>query len=218
MPSAHIPLPTHLFHITNIANIPSILEHGGLWCDRERQARCPAAVNIAYQDLKGRRANTRVEVGAGGYLCDYVPFYFAPRSPMLFAIAKGLVPGYLGGQAGVVYLVSTCELVKEAGLSFVFTDGHAVMKYLTSQFDDLGKLSEIDWPLMRSKYWNDTDEDGDRKRRRQAEFLIRDFCPWGVIKWIGVRDEESARLVQEAMASAGVSDRPSVVTKPGWYY
>jgi hypothetical protein len=214
----HVPRPTHIFHITNVANLPSILENAGLWCERERQTRCPGAVNIAYQDLKGRRSNTPVNVGQRGYLCDYVPFYFASRSPMLFAIAKGLVKGYAGGQANVIYLVSTCERVSELGLPFVFTDGHAVMDRLTNQFDDLDRLSEIDWPLMRSRYWHDTDEDGDRKRRRQAEFLIRDFCPWTLIRWIGVRDRERGRLVQEAMADAVASHRPSVVTKPGWYY
>jgi hypothetical protein len=210
-------MPTPIFHITNVANLPSILAHGGLWCDRERQTRCPGAVNIAYQDLKGRRSNTPVTVGAGGNLCDYVPFYFAPRSPMLFAISRGLVQGYAGGQAGVIYLVSSCEIVAQARLPFVFTDGHAV-KRLTNQFEDLTKLSEIDWPLMRATYWNDTDQDGDRKRIRQAEFLVRDFCPWQFIEFIGVHDEQCAIAVRNALLEAKASRCPDVKIKPGWYY
>ncbi len=210
-------MPTPIFHITNVANLPSILAHDGLWCDRERQTRCPDAVNIAYQDLKGRRSNTSVYVGAGGNLCDYVPFYFAPSSPMLFAISRGLVEGYAGGQAGVIYLVSSCETVVQAGAPFVFTDGHAV-KRLTNQFEDLSKLSEIDWPLMKAKYWHDTDQDGDRKRRRQAEFLVRDFCPWQVIQGIGVYDEEHAAAVREALVSANAPHRPDVKIKRDWYY
>jgi ssDNA thymidine ADP-ribosyltransferase, DarT len=179
--------------------------------------RCPDAVNIAYQDLKGRRSNTSVYVGAGGNLCDYVPFYFATRSPMLFAIMRGLVEGYAGGQAGVIYLVSSCEVIAQAGAHFVFTDGHAV-KRLTNQFEDLSELSQIDWPLMRARYWNDTDEDGDRKRRRQAEFLVRDFCPWRFIDSIGVRDEQCAIAVRNALVEAGAPHCPDVKIKPDWYY
>ena len=40
----------------------------------------------------------------------------------------------------------------------------------------------IDWELMESKYWHDTDEDNSRKRRREAEFLIHKFCPWTLVK------------------------------------
>jgi hypothetical protein len=210
-------MPTPIFHITNTANLPSILAHDGLWCDRERQTRCPDAVNIAYQDLKGRRANTSVYVGPRGNLCDYVPFYFAPRSPMLLAISNGHVPGYVGGKEGVVYLVTSCETVSHAGLPFVFTDGHAV-KRLTNQFDDLAKLTEIDWPLMRARWWNDTDQDGDRKRRRQAEFLVRDFCPWQIIEGIGVYDEKRAAAVRETLANASAPHSPDVKIKRAWYY
>jgi ssDNA thymidine ADP-ribosyltransferase, DarT len=44
----------------------------------------------------------------------------------------------------------------------------------------------IDWDVMKSRYWNDTNEDNDRKRRRQAEFLVRHFSPWQLITEIGV--------------------------------
>ena len=209
-------MSTSIFHITNVVNLNSILNLRGLWCDRERLVRCPNAVNIAYQDLKGRRSQTRVHVGPRGNLCDYVPFYFAPRSPMLFVISQGLVPNYNGGQRGVIYLVSSCESVREAGLGFVFTDGHAV-KRLTCQFDDLDKLSEIDWPLMQATYWNDTDQDGDRKRRRQAEFLVLQFFPWELIETIGVYDAQQADIVRNLLKSKDCH-RPSVKVRPGWYY
>jgi len=204
-----------IFHITNVANIPSILEQGGLWCDRERLQRCPKAVNIAYQDLKERRAQKPVFVGPRGTLADYVPFYFAPRSPMLFAIHKGLVQGYAGGQRGVVHLVSSCEAVRDEGLEFVFTDGRAVKRF-TRQFDNLDQLSEIDWPLMRATYWNDTDDDNDRKRRRQAEFLVRDFVPWTLVKQMVVMDDAQAESVRQQLHSR--DHCPEVVVQRGYYY
>ena len=48
----------------------------------------------------------------------------------------------------------------------------------TDFFDDLKDLDKIDWDLMQSRYWNDTNDDPDRKRRRQAEFLVHEFFPW----------------------------------------
>jgi len=69
------------------------------------------SVGIAYQHIKDRRARKRVPAGPGGTVADYVPFYFAPRSPMLYAITRGLVPGYDGGQSSVVHLVTSTDAV-----------------------------------------------------------------------------------------------------------
>ena len=48
----------------------------------------------------------------------------------------------------------------------------------TDFFDRLDDLDKVDWKIMKSKYWNDTDEDPDRKRRRRAEYLVHQLFPW----------------------------------------
>lgn len=82
-------------------------------------------------------------------VADYVPFYFAPRSPMLFALAMGNVPEYTGGMDPLVYLVTTAERLVHLGLPVLFTDRNAVLK--TARFaHDLSDLDTlIDWSLMR---------------------------------------------------------------------
>jgi hypothetical protein len=85
---------TRVYHITHVQNLQSIIAHNGLWCDNSRQERELDTIGIAHDHIKQRRARRRVHLGAQGTLADYVPFYFAPRSPMLYAIHTGWVEGY----------------------------------------------------------------------------------------------------------------------------
>ena len=102
-----------LYHITHIDNLPRIIAEGGLLCDRLRVQTDVTIKGIAYQHIKDRRAKRIVPIAAQGTLADYVPFYFAPRSPMLFTIHKGKVIGYTEGQKPVIYLVSSVDKVLE---------------------------------------------------------------------------------------------------------
>ncbi len=206
-------VPTLIYHITHIDNLPAILAAGGLRCYRSV---CETGyTNIAHESIQDRRAVTRVPLPPGGDLHDYVPFYFAPRSPMLYAIHAGYVVGYRGGEGSIVHVVTSVEAVRKAALRFVFTDGHAIMP-LTRFHDDLKDLEAIDWPLMRERYWADTDDDPDRKRRRQAEFLVHHALPWGLVHRVGVRDARAKSHAEDLLAAAGHATE--VVAKPKWYY
>lgn len=90
-----------IYHITSVDNLPGIIKAGGLLCDRD--AKNIQFVSIAHKRIKERRLKKKVPIGAGGVLADYVPFYFAPRSPMLFTINKGNVEGYARGQQPIVH-------------------------------------------------------------------------------------------------------------------
>jgi hypothetical protein len=208
-------MPTWIYHITHVRNLESIIRHGALCCDQLIAARNLNPIEIGYRDLKDRRSEWPVPKGPGGMLSDYVPFYFAPRSPMLFVISKGGVPGYNEGQRSVLHLIASAEQIVARGLPSVFTDGHAYMTF-TSFFDDLADLNRIDWPLMKARIWRDTPDDGDRARRRQAEFLIHQECPWSLVRGIGVYDQTTAELVQQIVGAA--EHQPRVVVCPSWYY
>lgn len=84
----------------------------------------------------------------------------------------------------------------------------------TDFFDDLENLPKVDWNLMEAKYWHDTNDDPDRKRRRQAEFLVHEFFPWELVSYIGVYDGSSAKTVRE-IVGGGI---PEVGIQRGWYY
>lgn len=210
-----VPQPTPIYHITDFSNLPSILSNGGLGSTCWLSDRGRLYTSIAYESIQDRRATTLVPCGPGGTLYNYVPFSFGARPPMLYTISRGNVPTYDRGQESVIHLVSTAQAVEATGCRFVFTDGHGIMA-LTDFFDDLARLDRVDWPPMRSKYWNDTPTDNDRKRRRQAEFLIHEFCSWGLIAEIGVMTPAIRDQVLHAIETA--QHKPVVTVCQAWYY
>ena len=206
---------TAIFHITHLGNLPNIIRDGGLWCDQEVMQRNLAYVSIAHQHIKERRAQKSVRYAAGGTLANYVPFYFAPRSPMLYVINRGGVEGYQQGQRPILHLVASAEAVRAAGLPFTFTDGHAEMD-ISRFFTDLRDLTQIDWNIMRAAIWRDTLQDGDRKRRRQAEFLVHRFFPLTMIERIGVVNQSVGLQVSTLLQP--LAHKPAITVEPGWYY
>ena len=205
-----------IYHITHINNLPSILKSGGLIANGRLRREGINYLDIAHGGIQDRRARIRVPCGADGVLHNYVPFYFAPRSPMLYAIHKGYVEGYAQGQNPVIHLVFEAEAIEASNLAFAFTDGHAVMAY-ADFYDDLDTLEfVIDWKLMHSKYWFDTEDDPNRKCRRQAEFLMHQFCPWTLITKIGVINVTIQSQVLQMLQN--FNHQPTVTVYPNWYY
>jgi hypothetical protein len=214
---------TPIYHITHFDNLSTVLREGGLVCDAESAQRALCQRSIAHANIKERRATTFVvrrngsPAGAGGMLADYVPFYFAVRSPMLYAIHKGAVTGYTGGQAKVVYLVSSAEAVAQTQLAWCFTDGHAV-EGMTEFYGSLADLAKVDQVAIQTWRWGGKWllNDPDVKRRKQAEFLIHKRFPWELVSEIGVYEggirEEVANLLDS------VAHRPSVAIRKNWYY
>jgi hypothetical protein len=135
---------------------------------------------------------------------------------MLYAIHGGYVSSYPEGQEPLIYLVTTVEAVEAQGLSFVFTDGNATVA-ITEFFDDIGYLKHgVDWNVIKAVKWYNTSADPDRKRRRQAEFLVYGLCPWYMIEEIGVINEQMQQRVAQILEFA--EHRPPVVVHRDWYY
>lgn len=69
---------------------------------------------------------------------------------------------------------------------------------------------------MSAQYWADTDDDLDRKRRRQAEFLVHQRFPVTLIHAIGVMDQHRKSETEALLAGLGLAIPVSV--QRGWYY
>ena len=78
-----------IFHITHVDNLASIIEDGCLWSDRRLVSARGDRVVIGLNNIKKRRLDELpVHCHHGTRVGDYVPFYFCPRSPMLYLIHK----------------------------------------------------------------------------------------------------------------------------------
>lgn len=201
----------YLFRITHESNLAFILKHG-LLCPNHATKDADFRI-IANQDVDEKRESRVVPIPPGGVLHDYVPFYFAPRSPMLYWNHKqNHCP-----QEDIVYLGTRAAKIEAAGIQFVFTNGHAIIRYSTwhSRTEELADA--IDWPLMRGKYWNDTETDSDRMRRRMAEFLVHEHVPISLIGAIAVKTEEKKAQI-EKMLSQSAHKEPLVIVRPDWYF
>lgn len=204
-----------LYHITDYRNLASILKNGALCAHSQVTANDLSYADIAHNSIQNRRSMTRVEVSPNGMLHDYVPLYFAARSPMLFTISKGNVENYSGSQSDIIYLVTRTDIIEKSGKKYVFTDGHAIMAY-TEFYNDLKHLDKIDWGVMESKYWADSEEDPDRRRRRQAEFLIHTKVELELFLGIGVYNDRMKEKVENILEAHDIE--MLVAVRPEFYY
>lgn len=201
-----------LFHFTHIDNLPSIVQLG-LRSDSLVHESNDLAVEVGEDRIKQARRTRPVPVDPGGVVADYVPFYFAARSPMLYTINRGNVAAYQGGQDSIVYLVSEITTIVEAGCQAVFTDRNAYYPYANFVADPRLAYGQVDWPLMKTHMWNNTSSEPDRMERRMAEMLVRGVVPFPLIGEVAARSEATLARVRSLLAS--VEHQPALAVRAG---
>ncbi len=215
-----------LFHFTHVNNLPDVLHAGALLSDTAVSAKEGLLTNEAGDPaIKQRRRERVVTCPPGGMVADYVPFYFAARSPMMYTLWKGNVPAFTGDHHDLVYLVSKVDRMIGAGVDFAISDRNAT-KALADFSNDAGVLGDltedppqsefVDWPLMNEKWWNDTLEHPDRMERRMAEFLVHDRVPLDLVHEVAVHSDAQKPRIERLFAEFGRTTE--VVARPEWYY
>ncbi len=211
-----VPAQPKLYHIVHVDRLPSIVADGLLWCDAETVRRAPPGTTIGMNGIKQRRLN---ELTLSSYpdlhVGDCVPFYFCPRSIMLFLIhrANHSELTYRGGQGPIVHLEcdlhATVAWAGQEGRRWAFTLSNAGAYYFEDRCD-LAHLNEIDWTAVQANNWQSC------KEGKQAEFLVEHCFPWHLVERIGVH----SRTVYQQAANAlpGGGHRPVVEIRPEWYY
>lgn len=98
----------------------------------------------------------------------------------------------------IVYVVVPLKEIVESGSLYYFSDGHATDS-LTTFYDanDIKELpSIIDWDAVKSRFWSGDGIETDIKRRKQAEFLVKEDLPANsIVGFVCYNDNAKSKLV-----------------------
>lgn len=212
------PVPTHVAHFTHVDHLTSMTEYG-LLSDTAAHNSDLLTAEVGNLDIKDQRRQRAVPGHPRRTVAEHVPFYFAPRSPMMYSIFKGNVPSYGDGTTKLVYLLSSLERLHDLGYSPILTDRNAALAYAEyREFDPEDPIDDdfIDWPLMGETYWNNTLENPQRRERRMAEALVPERIAWDAITGIATKSDLVADEVRGLLAASQSSVAVSV--RPHWYF
>ena len=172
-----------------------------------------------HKDRHGQHQGTAIEVAPEDHpdlhVGDCVPFYFCPRSVMLYLLYQGNHPdlSYHGGQDPIVHLEAdlgrTVAWANQEELRWAFTTSNAGSQFF-DDYCDLDQLDEIYWDAVRAMDWQDC------KEGKQAEFLIERRFPWELVSRIGVCSQPVYYQATAALESA--AHKPLVEIRREWYY
>lgn len=210
-----------IYHIVHVDRLASVIRDG-LLCDAAVVAQGKGGTTIGMGDIKRRRLQElQLTSHPGLFVGQCVPFYFCPRSIMLFLISCANHPelDYKGGQGPIVHL--ECDLraavrwAEQQRLRWAFTLSNAGAYYFEDRAD-LAQLGEINWDAVATNRWSGNGISRQVKEGKQAEFLVETAFPWHLVERIGVRADGVAQQVAAAMQ--GAAHRPTVEIRRDWYY
>jgi hypothetical protein len=201
-----------IFHITDIRNLSGILRSNGLCSDQKLQDLGINHSAIGYSNIKLRRLREiRVPCCRNRYVGCFVPFYFCPRSVMLFTINKGRTGRPPGCQATILHLVSTVDKAFQIPVEWAISDGNAGAS-ATLFASDIASFDTLNWSHLRTGDWTLPEV----KHEKQREFLVADFYPWTAIDEVVCHNPAVESEVNQLLQNS--QHKPIVRTEARWYY
>ena len=214
--STPVPSNPKIYHIVHVDRLTSIIADDFLFCDADIAQRSPDSTTIGMDAIKHRRLHElRLSSHPDIYVGQCVPFYFCPRSVMLYVIyqANHADLAYRGGQDPIVHLEAdlrqTVCWAQKHDLRWAFTLSNAGAYYFEDRCD-LNDLPEVDWNAVQANQWRGC------KEGKQAEFLIEQRFPWELVARIGVRSQQTYQKAMTAVAPT--VHRPRIEVRRDWYY
>lgn len=212
-----MPLPGQpkICHILHYDKLPFVINDGFLFSDAIISKRTENGTAIGMSSIKKRRLHELTLTSYPDlYVGNCVPFYFCPRSIMLYLMyMKNPELAYKGGQESIIHLIAdlkqTVNWANNTGKRWVFSTSNAGSYYF-EDYCDLKDLNKINWNAVNEKQWAAC------KEEKQAEFLIEDQFPWELVEQIGVISPQYIKIVNPILAQA--KHQPPVNVRPDWYY
>lgn len=211
--------PAHrkIYHIVHVDKLSSIAADGYIWSDAVMADRAPNGTVIGMNNIKARRLNElRLTSHPDLYVGQCAPFYFCPRSVMLYLIyRRNSELTYQGGQSPIVHLVAdldeAVEWATEHDRRWAFTLSNAGSYYFEDRAD-LRQLHEINWAAVNTNQWSGSPT----KEQKQAQFLMEKGFPWELVREIGVLNQATGNAAIRALN--GANHRPDSHIRTAWYY
>ena len=212
-----VPAHPKIYHIVHVDRLGSIVADGRLWCDAEAIRRGSAGTTIGMSSIKERRLRSPLASYPDLMVGGCVPFYFCPRSIMLYLIYRANHEdlAYRGGQGPIVHL--ECDLHEVIAAAekherrWAFTLSNAGSTYFEDRAD-VSCLSEINWTAVRATSWSASAV----REPKQAEFLVERSFPWWLVSRVGVLSPEIAHRASVAIGND--EHRPPIEIHREWYY
>lgn len=202
-----------IFRITHRNNVEWILDNG-FHCANAK-TKDPNFVAIGNSDLIMRRASRSIEIGPGGTLKDYVPFYFTPYSPMLYNIKTGYGGIKQRDNEDIVIFVSSLHSLSKQGVDFVFSDRHAYLE--TAEFySDILDLDKVDWGILQARDFRRDPNDPGKIERYQAEALAFGDVPVKALLGLICYNKSVHKTLQTCIRNRDLNLELHI--KPRWYF
>ncbi len=206
----------HILRMVHYDNLEHILRNG--MHSRNSETIDPDYINIGDTNLIQQRNTHAVGINPpGGNLGDFVPFYFGGHSPMLYNIKTGYRGIEKRSQADIVFIACRISDIVERCQEWCFTDGHA-KNCITTFYNTLDNLRHIDWQTVRMQMWKNCEDDWDRQRKKQAEFLVKHYVPVECIYVIVVRNAQRQTQVEAMLKRLGLNIKTHADTQNKFYY
>ncbi|MDR2668574.1 MAG: DUF4433 domain-containing protein, partial [Desulfovibrio sp.] len=149
-----VPEQVRIYHIMHVDRLPSIIKDGFLLSDAQLHEIYTVSQSsgtvIGMDGIKKRRLENPLTSYPDLRVGACVPFYFCPRSVMLYVISMGNHPDlrYRAGQEPIVHLVAdfyvTVRWADENHQRWVFTTSNAGSCYF-EDYSDSARLDTINW-------------------------------------------------------------------------
>lgn len=207
-----------IYHIIHIDRFRSVLSKKYLYCDSIMSQKTNSGSIIGLNNIKQRRLETSLSSFPDLTVGQCVPFYFCPRSVMLYVISLKNYPGlqYNDGQDNIIHLVynliDVLTWANNNNLRTCYTTSNAGSLYFNDYSNFSQILTKIDWNSVYTNKWDNKEI----KEKKQSEFLIENRISISLLKNVGVYNnqvyDEAIRLLKNYNISSVVEQRKD------WYY
>ncbi|HGM5077139.1 TPA: DarT ssDNA thymidine ADP-ribosyltransferase family protein [Serratia marcescens] len=158
----------HAYHFTSIENLGSIID-SGLLSTNIKNSRGITHRNVAEENIQNRRSTMLVPGANGRCVHDYVPFYFAQKTPMQLAV---LHKKNVDQELIIYFSISISVLENRPGVFFTNASANTDIAPNFYPASEAHQLNTLNWQAIDNSRWSYPNDD--ERHQKMAELLIPD--------------------------------------------